>query len=240
MVLEKIGEFAAGGPHFADIRLQLQQLLLDCLELLIAQVVELRWIGLVVTENLRGHVDGREVVPDRDFSFVFRIPENVPGIRRLREGRGVIKKRIRAPHERDAVDLPVDVHQGKSRELRRELGIAGNFCEVERRGKSRGGDGGSHVARGRDDIVISSASAAKLGDQFVARSHIRGGNLAVIGFFEGLDEGRIGIAFPDKKVQSWRLLATGSNQQERCQQSRELRCTLPIHLVLRNSAPMAD
>ena len=107
MILEKIRQLSAGGPDLSNVGFQLDQFFLDGRELLIGQIVELRWVGFVVIENLRGHVNRREIIPNGNFPLVFRIPEDRPGIRRLGKDRGVVEERIRSPHEGHAIDLPV-------------------------------------------------------------------------------------------------------------------------------------
>ena len=64
MILKKICEFAAGGPHLPDVGLQFDQFFSDCGKLLVGQIVELRRVGFVVTKNLRGHIDGGKIVPN--------------------------------------------------------------------------------------------------------------------------------------------------------------------------------
>jgi hypothetical protein len=56
VILKEIGELAAGGPEFADVGFQSKELLFDCCELLVREIVELRGIGLVVAEHLRSHI----------------------------------------------------------------------------------------------------------------------------------------------------------------------------------------
>ena len=56
VIFKKVGEFAAGGPEFADIGLESEEFLFDGSELVVGEIVELRGIGLVVAENLRGHI----------------------------------------------------------------------------------------------------------------------------------------------------------------------------------------
>ena len=56
VVFEKIGEFAAGGPDFADVGLEGEKFLFDGGELVVGEIVELRGIGLVVAEELRSHI----------------------------------------------------------------------------------------------------------------------------------------------------------------------------------------
>ena len=58
MILKKIGELAAGGPHFADVGLQINQFLFHGGQLVVRQIVEPGRVGFVVTQNLRGHIDG--------------------------------------------------------------------------------------------------------------------------------------------------------------------------------------
>ena len=111
MILKKIGQFPAGGPHLANIRLEFEQLFSDRLQLIITQVIQVAWIGLVEAQHLCAHVDRGEVIPNRNFAAVLRIPENVPGVRWLRKNSGVVNQRIGSPHERRAVDLTIHPHQ---------------------------------------------------------------------------------------------------------------------------------
>ena len=111
VILEEVGEIAAGGPVLADVGLQVDELLFYGFEFGVAEVVEMARIRLVVAENLRGHVDAGEFVPERDFSFVLRIPEDGPGIGWLFEGGRVVEQGIGAPDEGDAVSLVVGFDQ---------------------------------------------------------------------------------------------------------------------------------
>src|SRR5712692_2520436 len=106
----------------------------------------MRRIGLVVTENLRGHVNRREIIPNGDFSFVFWIPKNRPGIGRLSEHSRVIEKRIRAPHERDAIDLAIGFDEWQITEFGGELRVRGQLGKIERRGESSASNGSSDIA----------------------------------------------------------------------------------------------
>jgi len=82
MVLEKIGQLAAGGPQLSDVGFQLNQFFRTAAS---CSSVRCRVARDPVyrNENLRAHVNGRKIIPDGDFSLVFRVPENRPGIRRL-------------------------------------------------------------------------------------------------------------------------------------------------------------
>ena len=163
----------------------------------VGEVVELAGIGLVVAENLRGHVDGGEFVPDGNFADVFLDPRGWTRSRGLVEGGGVVEQRIGAPNEGHAIDLIVLFDDGGVAELCGELWVGGDFREVEWSGESGFDDGSGDVAGRRDDVIVGGAAAAKLGDEFVAGAHVGCGDFAVMGLFEGGDEGRIGVAFPD-------------------------------------------
>ncbi len=117
VIFEKVGQFAAGGPDFANIGLEGDEFLFYGGKLVVSEIVELRGIGLVVAEKLRSHVYSREVIPDGNLSFVFGIPENGPGIGGLREGRGVVEQRIGAPHKRHTKVCPPALTRGSSRSL---------------------------------------------------------------------------------------------------------------------------
>jgi hypothetical protein len=146
MVLKEIRQLAAGRPHLSDVGLELNQFLLDGSEFIVRQIVEMRRVGLVVAQNLRGHVNGREVIPHGDFSFVFRIPKNRPGVGRLRENGRVIQKRIRAPHKRDPIDLAIGFDKREVTKSGRELRVRREFRKVERSGESGARDGRGDVA----------------------------------------------------------------------------------------------
>ena len=108
---------------------------LVCFELFVRQIVDLIGIGLVVAEHLRGHVDARKLIPERKFSFVFRIPEYAPGVRRFPESCGVIKQRIGAPDERNAVSLSVYFYERRVAKLCGELTVNREFGKIERCGE---------------------------------------------------------------------------------------------------------
>ncbi len=127
MVLEKIGELTAGGPVFADVGLELDELLFDGFELRVGEVVELAGVGFVVAEDLRGHVNARELVPERDFALVFRIPEDTPGVWRLREGGRVVEKRIWSPDEGHTVGLTVGFDEWRIAKPGGELVVGRDF-----------------------------------------------------------------------------------------------------------------
>src|ERR1700739_1992645 len=130
----------------------------------------------------------------------------------MRKDSGVVEKRIRAPHEGNAERLAVDFHEREVAQLGGELGIGGNFREVERFGEAGARDGSGDVAGGRDDVVVGSTATAELGYQVVARTHIGSGNLAVVSFFKRGEGGRIGGAFPDQQVQRIFLFLAGAEQ----------------------------
>ena len=75
VALEQVCELTAGRPHLSDLRFQFQQLLLYCVELLIAEIVELRGVGFVVAEDLGGH----EGLPFIQLSGGFTIGNNGEG-----------------------------------------------------------------------------------------------------------------------------------------------------------------
>ena len=155
----------------------------------------------------------------------------LPAIRRLGESRGVVNQGIGPPHERHAIDLSLDAHQRQGSELRRELAVAGNLREIERQRQACRRDRGRNVARRRDHVVISGAAAAQLGHQFIARSHVGGGNFAVILLFEATHERWIGVAFPHQQVQRGRFLAQEPSRRTairaKCQNASVASITLP-------------
>src|SRR5205085_8449561 len=118
MIFEEIGELAAGGPYLSNVGLQLDQLFLDRCELFIRQAIKLRGIRLVVAEDLRGHIDGGEVIPNGNLSLVLGIPKNGPGIRRLGKDSRIVQKWIWPPHERYAIDLAVGFDERQVAEFR--------------------------------------------------------------------------------------------------------------------------
>ena len=131
------------------------------------------------------------------------------------EGRSVVEERVGAPHEGDAEGLATDFDEGKIAQFGRELRIGGNFCEVERLGEAGTGDGGGDIAGGRDDVVVGSAAAAQFGDEVVAGTHVGGGDFAVVSFFEGVDEGRIRVTFPDEKAEGVFAFVAGGEEKRR-------------------------
>ena len=124
----------------------------------------------------------------------------------------VVDDRVRSPHEWHSIHLSVRPHQRQGSELRRELLVAGNLCEVERRRQSGRRDRRRHIARRRNHVVVSGAASAQFGHQFVARSHVGGRDLAVILLFESFNERGIGIAFPHQQVECGRLLRAAKQQ----------------------------
>src|SRR5713226_4146535 len=127
VVLEKISELAAGGPVFADVGLELDELLFDGFELRVGEVVELAGVGFVVAEDLRGHVNARELVPERDFALVLRSPQDAPRVWRLREGGGVVEKRIWSPDEGHTVGLTVGLDEWRIAKPGGELVVGRDF-----------------------------------------------------------------------------------------------------------------
>src|SRR5579863_6311709 len=62
-------------------------------------------------------------------------------------------------------------------------------------------DGSGDVAGRRNDVIVGGAAAAEFGDEFIAGAHVGGGDFAVVGEFKIVDEGRVGVAFPDEKTE---------------------------------------
>ena len=170
-------------------------------------------VRLIVAENLRGHVNARKFIPQRNLRLVLGSPKNAPGVRRLRERGSVIEQRVWSPHERNAVDLAFVFHQRRIAKSRGELIVRRNLREIERRSQPRAHDRRSDVARRRDDIVIGGAAAAKLGDKLVARAHVRRNDFAIMRLLERLEERRVRVAFPHQQAQrfGFRLAAAESS-----------------------------
>ena len=63
VILEQISQFAASGPHLADVRFQFQEFLLDRFQLFVAEVIELGGVRFVIPQDLRRHVHGRKIIP---------------------------------------------------------------------------------------------------------------------------------------------------------------------------------
>ena len=172
MVLKQIGQLAAGRPHLADVRLQLQQLLLDRFQLLVAQVVKLRWIGLVDSPAPAPPCTPSTDRPTPKSCRGTSDPKTHSSCPAAAENRGVINQRVRPPHERHAINLALHAHQGQGSELRRKLAVARKLRKIERRRQSRRRNRSRHIARRRDHVIVARAAAAQLGHQFVARSHV--------------------------------------------------------------------
>ena len=111
VILEKICKLPAGGPELANIGLKREQFVLHRVEFLIAQVVKMAGFGLVIPENLCGHVDRREIVPNGNLVLEFGVPKRSPSFGSFGKCTGVVNKRVWSPHKRHAVDIVVAFYQ---------------------------------------------------------------------------------------------------------------------------------
>ena len=68
-------------------------------------------IRLVVSQHLRCHVNGGEVVPNRDLAAQFRIPKRIPTFRRMGKGARVVEQGIGSPLKRNTVDIAAGLNQ---------------------------------------------------------------------------------------------------------------------------------
>src|SRR6202008_5113489 len=104
-------------------------------------------IGLVVAEDLRGHIDRGEFVPDGDFILEVRAPKNRPAIGWLSKSFCIVQKRIRSPRKLHAVYISIHAHERHFTEAFRKLQIRGKLRKVESRSQTCRGDHRGDVTR---------------------------------------------------------------------------------------------
>src|SRR6185295_19846241 len=137
----------------------------------------------------------------------------VPFVGRRFESGGVVEKRIGSPDEGHTVGLIVGFDERRIAKPRRKLRIRRNFCEVEWGGESGADDGRGDIAGRRDDIVVGGAATAEFGNEFVAGAHVGGDDLAVMRFFEGMDESGVSVALPNEEAEGLLSLSAGGTNQ---------------------------
>src|SRR5690349_19952476 len=105
-----------------------------------------------------------------------------------------MQKWIGSPHERDVVTLAVGSDQGQIAKFQRKRRLTRQLRKFQRRCKVGSSDGRGQVAGRRNNIVIRSAATTQLGNQFVARTLVRGGYLAMVALLEVVDSGLVRVA----------------------------------------------